>query len=291
MHTRGLKLGIYEDFGNLTCGGYPGSYGHLEVDANTFAEWEVDMLKLDGCYIDVSQMPIGYPAMGKYLNATGRPIIYSCSWPAYLDDSKPIPWDDIAKNCNLWRLYDDIDDSWESVYSIIQYWAKKQDILAPLAKPGQWNDPDMLIIGDFSLSFEESKSQFAIWAIIAAPLFISNDLRKLTPEALNILKNTEIIAVNQDRAGIQGRRIWADSMLEIWVRPLHDTSVAVVFFNGQPYGTPVPMQVSLAQAGIKTASAKVRDLYAHQDLGVFSGNFSVKEVNPHGVFMVKMTPI
>src|ERR1700733_8614004 len=86
LHNLGLKLGIYEDYGTKTCGGYPGSYGFLEIDANTFAEWKVDYLKLDGCNIEPDKYPIGYPAMEHYLNVSGRPIAYSCSWPAYLID-------------------------------------------------------------------------------------------------------------------------------------------------------------------------------------------------------------
>ena len=84
VHSLGLKFGIYEDYGTKTCGGYPGSIDHLELDAKTFAEWTVDYLKLDGCYADIKSMEDGYPLMGKYLNETGRPIVYSCSWPAYL---------------------------------------------------------------------------------------------------------------------------------------------------------------------------------------------------------------
>ena len=105
MHQKGLKLGIYEDYGTKTCGGYPGSYGYIEIDAQTFAAWRVDYLKLDGCNIDVEKYPIGkklyyltsyikfsgYPQMEVALNKTGRGIVYSCSWPAYLlDDQKEV---------------------------------------------------------------------------------------------------------------------------------------------------------------------------------------------------------
>jgi alpha-N-acetylgalactosaminidase len=290
MHQRGLLLGIYEDFGNETCGGYPGSYGYLETDANTFAEWGVDMLKLDGCNVDLDKMNSGYPQMGKYLNATGRPIIYSCSWPAYLNFAqKPVDYQYIGQNCNLWRLWGDIQDEWDSVYDIIQYWAQNQDKLVPAAKPGQWNDPDMLIIGDFSLSYEESKTQFAIWAVIAAPLFMSNDLRTLSQEALEIISNKEIIAVNQDPLGIQGKRVYFKNQLEVWARPLSGNAVAVVLFNGRTDGTPSTISTTLTAIGFKGTKANVRDLYAHKDLGVCDGTFSA-DVNIHGVVMLKFTP-
>ena len=83
IFLQGLKLGIYEDFGKLTCGGYPGSEGHEQTDADTFAKWGVDMLKFDGCYSNDTTRAIGYPLMSEALNKTGRPIVYSCSWPAY----------------------------------------------------------------------------------------------------------------------------------------------------------------------------------------------------------------
>lgn len=289
MHNMNLKLGIYEDYGTLTCGGYPGSYGYLDIDAKTFANWTVDSLKLDGCYAEENQYAIGYPQMTRALNATGRQIIYSCSWPAYVDFDK-VPWKDVAENCNLWRLYDDIEDSWSSVYSIIQYWAKHQDVLAPLAAPGQWNDPDMLIIGDFSLSYTESQAQMAIWAIIAAPLYMSNDLRTISSDALKILLNKEVIAVDQDPLGIQGKRVWAQDDLEVWSRPLLGGSVAVVCFNGRDDGMPMSMTFNFTQVGLAAHKASFRDLFAGKDLGVHAAPFTCT-ANPHGVVMYKITPV
>jgi len=230
--------------------------------------------------------------MTKYLNATGRQIIYSCSWPAYLNFAKmPVNYQYIGENCNLWRLWGDIQDDWDSVLDIIKYWGDHQNVLIPAAKPGQWNDPDMLIIGDFSLSFDESKAQFAIWAIIAAPLFMSNDLRTISQEALSILLNQEVIAVNQDPLGIQGKRIYNKNDMQIWARPLVDKSVAVVFFYAGSDGTPVPMSTNFTAIGLSATKASVRDLFLHQDLGVFQGSFTAANVNPHGVVMVKITPL
>uniref|UniRef100_A0A914DL66 Alpha-galactosidase n=1 Tax=Acrobeloides nanus TaxID=290746 RepID=A0A914DL66_9BILA len=144
MHQKGLKLGIYEDYGTKTCGGYPGSYGHLDIDAQTFAAWKVDYLKLDGCYISTNLMPDGYPQMEVALNKTGRPIEYSCSWPAYLiGDQKDVNYTIIGQSCNLWRNYDDISRSWNSMLGIIKWYVLMQDKLIPANKPGQWNDPDM----------------------------------------------------------------------------------------------------------------------------------------------------
>lgn len=114
----------------------------------------------------------------------------------------------IAEHCNLWRNFDDIQDSWASVETIIDYYGNNQDAVVPNAGPGHWNDPDMLIIGNFGLSYEQSKTQMAIWAILAAPLLMSVDLRTIRPEYKAILQNKKIIAVDQDPLGIQGRRIY-----------------------------------------------------------------------------------
>lgn len=108
----------------------------------------------------------------------------------------------------MWRNYNDIQDSWSSLETIIDYYGDNQDSIVPNAGPGHWNDPDMLIVGNFGLSYEQSKTQMALWAILAAPLLMSVDLRTIRPEYKAILQNKKIIAVDQDPLGIQGRRIY-----------------------------------------------------------------------------------
>lgn len=124
-------------------------------------------------------------------------------------------YDLLKKHCNLWRNWYDIDDSWESVRYVTKYFAEKADRIQPHAGPGHWNDPDMLVIGNFGLSYEQSKAQMAIWAILAAPLIMSNNLEDIRPEIQNILKNRAIIEVNQDPLGIQGTRKRYDDMIEV----------------------------------------------------------------------------
>lgn len=290
-HSKGLKLGIYADFGNHTCGGYPGSQYHLETDAETFAEWGVDMLKLDGCYTRVQDMDAGYPAMGKALNGTGRPIVYSCSWPDYQRASGiKVNYTNIALNCNLWRNYADIQDSWDSVTGIIDYYGNSQDLFAWAAGPGNWNDPDMLIVGDFSLSYDQSKAQMALWAIFAAPLLMSNDLRTISAEAKEILLNTEVIAVNQDPLGKQGLRVYKNGNFEVWRRELSGGNLAVVLFYRATGGSAMEFSVSFETLNITVDAVTARDLFNHTDLGTFKGSFS-SQVNPSGVVMVQMTPL
>lgn len=288
VHALGLKLGTYGDYGSQTCGGYPGSENYLQLDANTLAEWTIDSWKMDGCNVDLTKMSTGYPAMSKYLNGTGRPILYSCSWPAYTFGTNNTNWSLIVSNCNLWRMYDDIQDDWNSVVSIINFMFDQQDLLQPMAGPGHWNDPDMVICGNFALSIDECRAQFAVWSILAAPLYLSVDLRTIRPEFVQILQNREVIAIDQDSAGIQGRRVSGSRSenIQVFSRPLANGDTAVVIFNNDAGGMPSNVTVSFSTLSLK-GSYVVRDLYAGADLGRFTDSFH-SMVNPHGANIFRL---
>ncbi|KAG5887145.1 hypothetical protein JTB14_024254 [Gonioctena quinquepunctata] len=295
IHSKGLKFGIYEDYGNYTCAGYPGVLGSLQRDAETFASWDVDYVKLDGCYAHPTDMDRGYPEFGYHLNRTGRPMIYSCSWPVYQIYAGMQPnFSSIIQHCNMWRNFDDIQDSWASVESIIDYYGNNQDVIVPNAGPGHWNDPDMLIIGNFGLSYEQSKTQMALWAILAAPLLMSVDLRTMRPEFKAILQNRKIIAVDQDPLGIQGRRIYKHKGIEIWSRPITPLfqnyfSYAIAFVNRRTDGTPSDVAVTLKELGLTSPTGyRVEDLYEDVDYGVLSPPTKIKvKVNPSGVVILR----
>ncbi len=198
IHSKGLKFGIYTDVGTKTCGGYPGlGDGNMQKDISMFVDWKVDSLKVDGCYADVSRMKDMYSNLSISLNSTDRPILYSCSWPAYQGDHCENPQDmhALQEYCNLWRNFDDVEDSWSSITSITNFFGRKNssDIMVSAAGPGHWNDPDMLMVGNPGLSLSEQKVQFFIWAILAAPLYISSDLRSISAASLAVLKNSEVI--------------------------------------------------------------------------------------------------
>lgn len=162
----------------------------MELDATTFAEWDVDYVKLDGCYANYLDMDEGYPEFGRLLNKTGRPMVYSCSWPVYQEDNGMMPnYNALKKHCNLWRNWGDIQDSYESMRDISEYFAVNQSRIQEHAGPGHWNDADMLLIGNYGLSLDQSRTQMAIWAIIASPLLMSNDLANVRPEFKEILLN------------------------------------------------------------------------------------------------------
>ncbi|KAI7815282.1 alpha-N-acetylgalactosaminidase [Rhyzopertha dominica] len=261
VHSRGLKLGIYGDFGTKTCAGYPGSLDYLEIDANTFAEWGADYLKFDGCYSGDADFEEGYAKMGEYLNKTGRPIVYSCSWPAY-EEPLGIKY--------LWRNWDDIDDAWSNVTNILGWFSKHQDRIAPFSGPGHWNDPDMLLIGNYGLSYEQSKAQMAIWAIMAAPLIMSVDLRTISPIYRDILLNKQVISINQDKLGIQGKLVKSVKKIDIWTKPIEPVvngsyTYAVGFLSNRVDGYKYKLDVVLGDIGLNhTEGYLIQNIYDPQ---------------------------
>lgn len=293
IHDRGLKLGIYADMGTLTCMGFPGTtLDKIEIDAQTFATWGVDYLKFDGCYSNPVEQMLGYPLMSKALNATGRLMAYSCSWPAYLGGLPPeVNYTLLGDICHLWRNYDDIQDSWDSVQGIIDWFSNNQDHLQPAAGPGRWNDPDMLIIGNFGLSVDQAHSQMALWAIMAAPLIMSNDLRNLDNRARAILQNKVVIAINQDPLGIQGRRLLQErSRIEVYWRPLSQSASTLVFLSRRT-DMPYLYHTSLAKLNYEAGNYEAYDVFTGSTVtGLNATTEIVLSINPSGVVMWYIYP-
>ncbi|XP_052795328.1 alpha-N-acetylgalactosaminidase-like isoform X2 [Mya arenaria] len=289
VHNLGLKLGIYEDFGTFTCGGYPGSKFYLQKDAETFAAWGVDMLKLDGCYSDISDMDYGYPAMSFFLNQTGRPILYSCSWPVPLVFTGHIPdYKKIASYCNIWRNYADIQDSWDSVKGIIEFYGNDTGNFSLVAGPGNFNDPDMIIVGDYGLSYDQQRTQMAMWAIMASPLLMSIDLRNVKPETKALLQNDNVIRVNQDAHGIQGHRIVKQGPFEVWMKPMSVDAKggAFAFLNLNDGGGPMQVSMNLQDLGLTQAEGyNVTEGFTGQFIGVLKPHDLINaSVDPSGVW-------
>ena len=157
-----------------------------------------------------------------------------------------------------------------------------------LRRPGHWNDPDMLEVGNGGMTDTEYRSHFSLWAILAAPLIAGNDLRDMRPEIRDILTNKEVIAVDQDPLGSEGKRVQKNGDLEVWAKQMKDGGRAVVLFNRghdereiavnwEDLGYPIHL------------SATVRDLWHRKDLGKFAGRFSAP-VASHGVVMLTVRP-
>ncbi|CAL1610792.1 unnamed protein product [Knipowitschia caucasica] len=293
VHSRGLKLGIYADMGRYTCMGFPGTtLDRIKTDAQTFADWGVDYLKFDGCSSNPLEQMLGYPLMSKALNATGRPMVYSCSWPVYVGSLPPeVNYTLLGNICHLWRNYYDIQDSWESVKFIKDWFFKNQDYIQPAAGPGRWNDPDMLIIGNFGLSLDQSRAQMALWSIMAAPLIMSNNLRQLDASTQAILQNKLAIIINQDPLGIQGRQLLTEkSKIEVYWRPLVDSNSALAFLSMRS-DMPYLYHTSLGKLGYDVGIYQVHDVFGGSKPKTLNSTevFTVS-INPSGVVMWYLAP-
>ena len=296
VHSKGLKIGIYSSPGPKTCAGYEGSYQHEAQDAKTYAAWGIDYLKYDLCgYRDIMRKEAGndhgpkatammhqaYEKMHQALLATGRPIVYSlCQYG----------WDDVWKwgpqvGGNLWRTTGDIDDTYKRMTEI----GFSQSELAPYAGPGHWNDPDMLEVGNGGMTSDEYRLHMSLWAILAAPLLAGNDLSKMTPDTLAILKNKDVIAIDQDSLGKQGTRVEAvqrnvngSEYYEIWSKPLSN-GTAVALFNRSESAAPITLK--LADVGLKSG-ARAHDVWNKQDVKL-KDNYTAT-VAPHGVVLLRV---
>ncbi|WP_294391669.1 glycoside hydrolase family 27 protein [uncultured Sphingomonas sp.] len=286
VHAKGLQFGIYSDAGSKTCGGRPGSQGHEYQDAVQYARWGVDYLKYDWCSTGTRNAEEAYALMADALKASGRPILFSmCEW----GNSKPWLW--ASKIGNMWRTTGDITDKWQGKYNYswgVASIADMNEPLWPYAGPGHWNDPDMLEVGNGGLSDTEYRAHFSLWAMMAAPLIAGNDISTMTQQTRDILLNREVIAVDQDRMGQQGHRVWRDGKQEVWSKPLADGGRAVLLWNRDEAAKTISADW-IALGLPATLKLRTRDLWAHKDLGRNSGRFSA-EVPPHGVVMVRLQP-
>ena len=289
VHAKGLKFGLYGDRGKRTCHHYnsnwqseSGSNGREVQDAKKLAEWGVDYWKYDNCDSDPSTQEKDYTAMSNALRNSGRDIVFSiCMWE-YKD------W--MPKIANLWRTTFDIGPAWISqswyrgVYEIIdannKYWQ--------IAKPGHWNDPDMLEVGNSGLSYEEQRSQMTMWSIMAAPIMISSDVRKMSNETKELYLNKDMIAINQDSLGVQGHRISDVNGKQVWTKPLKNGDIAVALLNNN--SSTQTVECNFADIGVE-GEVEVRDAWKKKDLGALS-HVSV-ELPAHGSALLRLvvTPV
>ncbi|RYE95235.1 MAG: glycoside hydrolase family 27 protein [Oxalobacteraceae bacterium] len=286
VHSKGLKFGLYSDAGALTCGGRPGSAGHEFQDARQYAKWGVDWLKYDWCYTGPRNPEAAYTIMAKALRESGRDIVLSiCEW----GNSKPGRWAHPVGH--LWRTTGDIWDAWKGKKQYSHGLLDIIDMNADLwsdAAPNGWNDPDMLEVGNGGMTTTEYESHFSIWAMLAAPLIAGNDMSKMDADTTRILTNAEVIKIDQDRLGRQGRRIWRDGDQEIWVRTLAGGDRAVVLFNrGEK---PVEMAVSWEQIDLPAKlKANVHDVWSGKKAAGVAGRHRGM-VASHGVLMYRISP-
>ncbi|MDP4185942.1 MAG: putative Ig domain-containing protein, partial [Bacteroidota bacterium] len=310
VHSQGLKFGIYSSPGPKTCGGHIGSYQFEERDAKTWADWGVDYLKYDYCYYcDIAPKPTEelikkpYVVMRQALDKVNRDIVYCVGYGA------PRVWYWGAEaGGNQWRTTRDITDEWNIVSSIGFF----QDDCAQVTKPGNYNDPDMLVVGklgmgwgskvhDSYLTADEQYSHISLWCLLSAPLLIGCDMNDMDAFTLNLLTNDEVIAVDQDPLVMPAKKILTDNG-QIWYKYLEDGSIAVGFFNADPYyilwdkNDSEKVQKAKYQMTLNFADLhlngkySVRDLWRQKNLGMVEDSYTT-EVAYHGVTFVKLTPV
>jgi alpha-galactosidase len=277
VHARGLKLGIYESAGTATCAGYPGSLGHEQQDANSFAAWGVDYLKYDNCNNQGVPDEQRYTAMRDALANTGRAITFSlCNW----GDASVWTWG--ASVGNLWRTTGDIQPNFASMVSNFH-----TDVqLAQYAGPGAWNDPDMLEVGN-GMSYTEDQAEFSLWSELAAPLLSGTDLRSASQATRNIYLNKNVIAVDQDPLGRQGTEISSSGGLDVLTKPLTGGDVAVTLFNENDSAATI--STTAAAAGAPAGSSYRLDNLWSNDITSTTGAISAT-VPAHGVVMYRVSP-
>lgn len=295
LHNNGLKIGIYSSPGTQTCARELGSYSYEEIDARTYAQWGIDYLKYDWCsYMEIFHNQADYSLLGyvkpyqimeKALRKQKRDIIYSlCQYGM----------DDVWKwgatvDANCWRTTGDITDTWWSL-SFIGF---SQDKQYSYAKPGRWNDPDMLIVGKVGwgdqlrstrLTIDEQYTHISLWALLASPLLIGCDIDQLDDFTMSLLTNPEIIGINQDILGKQAKRIYNTDNIQVWIKELEDGSKAVGFFNLNEEDRDVA--INWSDLNISSVS-EVRDLWRH--IPVNDIKSALRSMIPgHGVLLLKI---
>jgi alpha-galactosidase len=217
-----------------------------------------------------------YQRMGEALHSCGRPIFYAlCQYGQ----------DDVWKwgpevGANSWRTTIDSRDNWQVMTDI----GFRQEALAPYAGPGHWNDPDYLMVGLGRMSTEEYRTQMSLWCMLAAPLSIAPDLRKLCADSRSILLNKDIIAIDQDRLGRQARRVERSGALETWGRPLVNGGHAVALFNRGE--TAAPMSVDFASLGLSVRKEAL-DVWSGREVAISDGVYHTS-VPPHGAVVLRI---
>jgi len=293
VHAKGLKLGIYSSPGPYTCQHLEGSYGHELQDAETFAEWGIDYLKYDWCYytqkvtgIRLKDFKKPYVEMGEILiDDIDRDIVYSICQYGMRDVWK---WGEEVGG-NLWRTTGDIRDTWKSMSKI----GFSQNGLEKYAGSGHWNDPDMLVVGkvgwgptlhESRLTEDEQVTHITLWSILASPLLIGCDMADMDEFTVDVLTNEEVVEINQDPLGKQGYRRSKRGKLEVWARPLWDSTLAVALFNRSEREAEV--EAKFSDLGL-SGSQPVRDLWRKKDVGEFDDSFSAT-IPAHGAALLKI---
>lgn len=302
IHAKGLKFGLYNCAGTHTCAGYPGTRGYEYQDARFYADLNIDFLKYDWCNTEGINAKEAYTTMSNALQTTGKPIVFSlCEW----GDNQP--WDWGKPVGNLWRISGDIypcfdcefkheQGNWSS-WGFMKIIEMRKNI-RKFSGPDHWNDFDMLEVGN-GMTNNEDKAHFTMWSMMSSPLIAGNDFRKMSKETLAILSNKELIAVNQDKLGIQGFKYSAKDGLEIWVKPLSDGNWVITFLNRSDVTKKIyfdwikevirDVDFNL-ETNFSTTNYKIIDLWKNKEVGNTKKIF-ISDLSSHDVITLKLNKI
>jgi alpha-galactosidase len=274
LHQAGLLVGLYTDAGSEGCGGLrQGSYGHYRQDANTFAAWGFDAVKVDFCGGVRRKLDpkAAYASFHEALvaNSSRRPMLLSiCNFlePGQFQGQPPFAQSAFASYTfgpstgNSWRTDTDVGSPGHVTFATVLRNLDADAAHPEAAGPGHWNDPDYLG-PDQGLTAGQFQAQLSMWAILAAPLMVSDDLESASTTALAQLTNRELVAIDQDAAGQQGTLLATEGEGQVWVKPLRDGSKALALLNRGP--TPIRLETSAAALGLApSARYRVRDVWA-----------------------------
>ncbi|UQU68518.1 RICIN domain-containing protein [Couchioplanes caeruleus] len=297
LHGKGLKFGLYQVPVDKTCAQYFGSYpgatgsqGHEAQDARQFSAWGVDYLKYDWCSPNgsINDQVTTFAKMRDALAATGRPIVYSINPNSIHAKTGPQRnWSDVA---NMWRTTEDITNAWDTGQTNgypmgIQNIVNVTVPLAGYARPGQFNDPDMMEVGRGGMSDTEQRSHFALWAMMASPLIAGNDIRSMSSATRTILENENLIAINQDSLGLQATQVSNDGTRRVLAKRLANGDVAVALFN-QGSGT-TTVSTTAAAVGKSGSSFVLTDAWSGAT-GTSTGTISAS-VPGHGTVVYRVS--
>jgi alpha-galactosidase len=301
VKSLGFSLGIYGDSGIKTCGGSVGSLNHEELDAELYASWGIDFLKLDGCNMtpkpdqtDEAFYKEIYGRWHRVIANLSKPMIFSESAPAYFSGGQDFPikpgnlsnWYRVMEWAPLYgelaRHSDDIfvyaKEPYGGQWRPEQYWNSimanyaTNVQLARYQQPGFYNDPDFLIVDYPWLTLDEKKSHFALWASFSAPLIISSYIPALSRET-DYLKNEHIIAVNQDPLGFQATLVSQDGTWDVLTKSLSNGDRLVTVLNRGNTSACTSVNIErLGLAGNRTYEA--RDLWTNKPMSL-SGSFDI----------------
>ena len=299
VHSKGLMLALYTCIGTQTCRKErPGSYGHFDLDAQTFADWGVDLVKVDACNKPGGETTQAlYSDFSKALNNTGHEMIFAmCEWG---DDSV---WEWGGSISQMYRIAMDHLPFYrygnktaagagygQGVKEVIDWMADLKP--SKYNKPNAWMDPDFLMTRfPITMDQAESRTEFTFWVLWSSPLLVASDIVNMSSDKKAILMNKEVLDVHHDPLWISGERVWRnEDQTQAWSRPLANGDVAVVLYNAVA-GESQTITILFADLGLDVSKQFViRDLWAGRDVATLTGSYTA-DVGKHDVAFLRIRP-